>query len=145
MERWQAELALDARADLGEGPLWDGRTSELLWVDIMAGLVHRFDPAAGTDDAIDVGQPVGAVVPRAAGGYALAVREGFALLDSPCRRPAARRAGRPGPSGVADERRRLRLTRSLLGGHDARWTWFPMPAACTVSRLTAGWRRCWPM
>ena len=46
-ERWTAELVLDARADLGEGPVWDARTGELLWVDIMAGLVHRFDPAVG--------------------------------------------------------------------------------------------------
>jgi sugar lactone lactonase YvrE len=82
MERWQAELVLDARANLGEGPVWDARTSELLWVDIMAGLVHRFDPAKGTDISFDVGQPVGAVVPRSAGGYALAVRDGFAITEA---------------------------------------------------------------
>ena len=81
MEHWNAELVLDARAGLGEGPLWDPRSSELLWVDIMAGLVHRFDPATGADTMVDVGQPVGAVVLRAAGGYALAVRDGFAVLD----------------------------------------------------------------
>ena len=81
MQRWQAELVFDARAGLGEGPIWDARTSELLWVDIMAGLVHRFDPATGSDVTLDVGQPVGAVVPRAAGGYALAVRDGFAVAD----------------------------------------------------------------
>jgi sugar lactone lactonase YvrE len=80
-ERWTAELVLDARADLGEGPVWDARTGELLWVDIMAGLVHRFDPLSGRADAFDAGQPVGAVVPRAAGGYALALRDGFAIAD----------------------------------------------------------------
>jgi sugar lactone lactonase YvrE len=82
MQRWPAELVLDAGAGLGEGPIWDARTSELLWVDIMAGLVHRFDPAVGTDVTFDVGRPVGAVVPRAAGGYALAIRDGFAVVDS---------------------------------------------------------------
>jgi sugar lactone lactonase YvrE len=81
MQRWRAELVLDARAGLGEGPLWDARTNELLWVDITAGLVHRFDPVKGTDVTRDVGQPVGAIVPRAAGGYALAVRDGFAVAD----------------------------------------------------------------
>ena len=74
-----AELVLDARAELAEGPLWDARTGELLWVDVMAGLVHRLDPASGKDRTFDVNQPVGAVVPRAKGGYALAVRDGFAV------------------------------------------------------------------
>jgi sugar lactone lactonase YvrE len=54
----------------------------LLWVDIMADMVHRFDPASGADRAFDVGQPVGAVVPRAAGGYAFALRDGFAVGDA---------------------------------------------------------------
>lgn len=80
-ERWTAELALDARADLGEGPVWDARSGELLWVDIMAGLVHRFDPLVGRTRSFDAGQPVGAAVTRAAGGYALALRDGFAIAD----------------------------------------------------------------
>lgn len=75
----RAELVAEAHAQLGEGPLWDGRTSELLWVDILAGVVHRFDPVTGADRAFDVGSSVGAVVPRALGGYALAVAAGFAL------------------------------------------------------------------
>lgn len=75
----KAELVSDARAKLGEGPLWDARTGELLWVDIPAGIVHRFDPLTGADRAFDVGGYIGAVVPRAAGGYALAVAEGFAV------------------------------------------------------------------
>ena len=81
IEKWQADLVLDARADLGEGPLWDARSGELMWVDIMAGLVHRFDPESGTDRAFDVKQPVGAIVTRAAGGHVLAMRDGFALWD----------------------------------------------------------------
>lgn len=81
-ERWQAELVLDARAELGEGPLWDARTGELLWVDIMAGLVHRFHPPSGADRVFGVGQPVGVVVPRAGGGYAFALRDGFAVGDA---------------------------------------------------------------
>jgi sugar lactone lactonase YvrE len=79
--RLDAELVLDARAALGEGPIWDARSRELVWVDIMAGLVHRFDPATGSDASVDAGQPVGSAVIRAAGGLALAVRDGFAVLD----------------------------------------------------------------
>lgn len=75
------ELVLDAHADLGEAPAWDAETHRLIWVDITAGLVHRFDPATGRDEAVDVGQPVGAAVPRASGGTALAMRDGFSLVD----------------------------------------------------------------
>jgi sugar lactone lactonase YvrE len=81
IEKWQANLALDASARLGEGPIWDARTGELLWVDVMAGLVHRFDPQLGTDRAFDVGQPVGSIVPRTAGGHVLALRDGFAVWE----------------------------------------------------------------
>ncbi|WP_433514544.1 SMP-30/gluconolactonase/LRE family protein [Nonomuraea sp. CA-143628] len=69
------------RARLGEGPCWDERTGTLLWVDIPAGLVHRLDPADGSHESIDVGQPVGVAVPRVSGGLALAVRDGFAVHD----------------------------------------------------------------
>lgn len=77
----KAELVVDARARLGEGPIWDARSAELLWVDILAGVVHRFDPVSGTDRAFDAGGYVGAVVPRAGGGYALAVAAGFAVAS----------------------------------------------------------------
>jgi len=74
------ELVQDARAELGEGPVWDHRTGELIWVDIMAGVVHRLDPISGLDRALTVGQPVGAVCLRRAGGYVVALRDGVAAL-----------------------------------------------------------------
>jgi len=74
------ELVADTRADLGEGPVWDQRTGELLWVDIDAGVVHRFEPVSGRDRSLAVGQPVGAACPRRAGGYVVALRDGIAAL-----------------------------------------------------------------
>jgi len=79
--RLRAELLCDARAELGEGPIWDARTSELLWVDITPGVVHRLDPATGADRSFELGQPAGAIVPRVSGGYAFALRDGFAVGD----------------------------------------------------------------
>ncbi len=76
-----AVVALDAHAELGEGPVWDDRRNCLFWVDIMRGLVHRFDPADGSDRAVEVGQPVGAVRPTADGDLVVALRDGFARLD----------------------------------------------------------------
>lgn len=68
-------------AFLAESPIWDASTRSLLWVDIMAGDVHRFDPATGQDVAIHVDVPVGAVAARRAGGLILAAGVGFATLD----------------------------------------------------------------
>jgi sugar lactone lactonase YvrE len=76
-----AELILDARAELGEGALWDARRQVLYWVDILKNALHVYDPLAQTDRVIDVGQYVGTVVPRRAGGVMLALQHGFASLD----------------------------------------------------------------
>jgi sugar lactone lactonase YvrE len=73
--------AAAAPALLGEGPVWDAARGELLWVDIERGLVHRRTPR-GAEMSVDVGQPVGCAVPRAGGGLALALRNGFALLSA---------------------------------------------------------------
>jgi sugar lactone lactonase YvrE len=83
MKENSAELALDARAELGEGPVWDERDGLLLWVDIARNELHRFDPASGADETIDVGQPVGSVAVRDTGGYVLALQDGFGALAAP--------------------------------------------------------------
>lgn len=38
-------------AEVGEGRRWDVVTQTLLWVDIPAMRVHRYDPATGADTA----------------------------------------------------------------------------------------------
>jgi sugar lactone lactonase YvrE len=68
------------RATLGEGPCWEPAAGTLYWTDIPAHRVHRL-AADGTHTAWDTGQPVGAIVPRAAGGLALAAKDGFWALD----------------------------------------------------------------
>jgi sugar lactone lactonase YvrE len=68
-------------AQLAESPVWDTASQTLLWVDILAGEVHRLDPATGQDTAVRVGVPVGAVAPRRGGGLIVAAALGFATLD----------------------------------------------------------------
>ena len=80
-ERWPVDLVDDAHARLGEGPVWSRDEAVLYWVDIDLGRVHRFDPALGDDEHVDVGEPVGAVAPRRDGGLLLALKSGFALVD----------------------------------------------------------------
>lgn len=77
-----AELLLDARAELAEGPVWDEADGTLVWVDILAGHVHRLDPGGRGDTRIEVGEPVGCAVPRRGGGLVLATEHGFALVDA---------------------------------------------------------------
>ncbi len=78
----RVEVVLRARADLGEGPLWDADRRSLLWVDITAGAIHRFDPAIGEDVVVEVGQPVGAVAPTLrADTLVLALQDGFGGLN----------------------------------------------------------------
>jgi sugar lactone lactonase YvrE len=71
-------------AELGEGPRWDAARGELLWVDILGGVVRR--TVEDGDDlrtvaAYDVGEHVGAAAPLASGdGWLLAAGPGFRLL-----------------------------------------------------------------
>jgi sugar lactone lactonase YvrE len=67
---------------LCEGPLWDPRAEQLLWVDIPAGLVHRLDVATGIDAVVhDAGESVGCVALRGSGGYLVATALGVAAAD----------------------------------------------------------------
>jgi len=77
----QPDIAFDGHATLGEGPVWDAEQQRLVWLDILPGLVHRFDPATGGGDVFGVGKPVGSAGLRHGGGLVLAVEDGFALLD----------------------------------------------------------------
>jgi len=75
------ELAYDARLDLGEGPLWDDRTQRLLFVDIMRGHIHEFDPASGRDRIVNVGRPVGCIALTEKGDWIAAASDGFYRVD----------------------------------------------------------------
>ncbi|CAG7653235.1 SMP-30/gluconolactonase/LRE family protein [Paenibacillus allorhizosphaerae] len=75
------ELVWDGKAELGEGPAWDHRSAQLVWVDILGKRVHWYDPARGTNRTIQLAQRVGAAVPRVRGGLVLALENGFHTLD----------------------------------------------------------------
>jgi sugar lactone lactonase YvrE len=76
-----AELALELRCALGESPVWDPRSNELVWVDIRSGNVYWWAPGSSRPRSVQVGHTVSAIAPRRAGGYMLATRSGFAVLD----------------------------------------------------------------
>lgn len=70
-------------AEFGEGVVWDHVHSELLWVDLEAGVLYRGRPGpAGVEllGRIELGYPLGAVAPAQDGGWLVAAGPGFARL-----------------------------------------------------------------
>ena len=58
---------------LGEGPVWDDRSDELVWVDISGRLVHRWSPTSGVATSFATDGDVGSVVLCEDGGLMLAI------------------------------------------------------------------------
>lgn len=75
------DVAVASRSKLGEGAVWDVADAALWWVDIKAGLIHRFDPATGRNESHDFGEPVGCLSRRDSGGLIVAAQSGFHLFD----------------------------------------------------------------
>ncbi|HMK91569.1 MAG TPA: SMP-30/gluconolactonase/LRE family protein, partial [Thermoleophilia bacterium] len=73
--------AVAGPALLGEGPRWDAQRGVLWWVDIVAGLVRRFEPATGRDLSVAVGDPVSLVLPRSRGGVVVGVGGEVRAID----------------------------------------------------------------
>lgn len=67
---------------IGEGAVWDDRAQVLWWVDIPAGLIHRYDPETGSNVIVcDWGEAVGCLAVRERGGLVLATGSGFWSFD----------------------------------------------------------------
>lgn len=71
------ECVVDAHAQVGEGPVWDGADGVLWWTDINGRLMHRFDPKGGNDTAYELPFRVGCFALREKGGFVLAAEHGF--------------------------------------------------------------------
>jgi sugar lactone lactonase YvrE len=72
----QTELLYDAKATLGEGPVWDSRTQTLYWIDIFEKRVY-----ADADVLVQLDEFVGCLAPRKSGGLILTKRFSFWTLE----------------------------------------------------------------
>jgi len=128
---------------LGEGPVWDPVRGELVWVDIDRGLVHRRRDGKGCT-SLAVGQPVGCAVPRAAGGLALALRDGFALLPDDGAEPRvvapveAQRSDTRMNDGACDSRGRFWAGTMSLVGDTRSAALYRLDRDLTVTRVLPG-------
>lgn len=66
---------------LGEGPIWNGKEQMLYWVDITPGVLHRWNPATGQQQAFTLGFSIGCLGLRAKGGLVMATKHGFMAWD----------------------------------------------------------------
>lgn len=73
---------LDARASLGECPVWSAAERVLYWVDINAPSLNRFDPATGSNRAMPMPSSIGSFGLRRDGGFVVALRDGIHLAEA---------------------------------------------------------------
>lgn len=78
----KAELALDARATLGECVRWDAREKLVYWIDIPGQQLHRYNPASGRDDVMAIGQEIGCFAQDENGGFIAGLRSGYARITA---------------------------------------------------------------
>lgn len=75
-------LAIDARVELAETPIWDERIGRWYWTNLFNGDVHRFDPENGTDEVFPTGKLIGSAIPTTDVNKLLAsLEDGLHLLD----------------------------------------------------------------
>lgn len=85
----KVDVVVDARARLGESPLWRAETASLLWVDILGQSVHEWRPRTGVHEVTTHPAPVGAVLLGPDGASRLAVPAGILDPGPPVRLLAA--------------------------------------------------------
>ena len=63
----EPRVLLDAKADLGEGPLWSARDQAIYWTDIKVKKLNRYRLADGTTQSWDMRDTIGWAVERPQG------------------------------------------------------------------------------
>nr|AFK11276.1 regucalcin [Callorhinchus milii] len=66
---------------IGECPFWEVKESSLVYVDVTGQKVCKWNTVTNKVKTVCVDAPIGSVVPRRSGGYALALGTRFAFLD----------------------------------------------------------------
>ena len=79
-EGFAADLLSDARARLGEAPVWDAGRGCVWWIDCIGRRLHRYDLATGAATSVDTGEAVHSIGLAGDGGLVAAMASGFGRL-----------------------------------------------------------------
>jgi len=71
----------EIQTNLGEGPIWDASTNQLYWVDINAGRYFKATFPDGPVESFEIGQKLGSLALRTAGGIVMAAQNGFGFFE----------------------------------------------------------------
>lgn len=77
----KVEVFYQSESVLGEGPAWNSKTDELLWVDIEEGQLNLFHPSGNSYKKYNFDSRLGAAVPTDRAQYLLALENGLAIFD----------------------------------------------------------------
>ncbi|MET3114208.1 sugar lactone lactonase YvrE [Pedobacter sp. CG_S7] len=81
MEHSILEIVVEHKCVLGEGPIWDGVSSQLIWLDIDEMEIHQYLEKNQVFKTTKFSKKVTAVVLNKNGGLVAAVEDGFAAID----------------------------------------------------------------
>jgi sugar lactone lactonase YvrE len=108
-----AVCVLDAKASLGESPVWCPEQRALYWVDINEPAIHVLHPDTGATRRWTMPEQVGCIALRRTGGIVAGLRTGFAFVDpqtgtvTPLHNPEPGRPGNRLNDGRCDRRGRF--------------------------------------
>ncbi len=74
-------LLSDAKARLGESPVWDARCGCVRWIDCMGPRLYRTDPSTGATASVPVAEAIHSIGLCGDGGLVAAMASGFGRLD----------------------------------------------------------------
>jgi len=77
----EVKLVIDAKASLGEGPIWDHEKRLLYWIDIINKEIRILDPKTHSERIIKTAQSPGSVVVGTNQRILAAFENGFSFLD----------------------------------------------------------------
>ncbi len=77
----QAELLVDAKCALGEGPVWDEQKNQIWWIDFDQAQLHKYDLTNQKSEIRELPEKVGSFALREKGGFIMAGEKGWSFFD----------------------------------------------------------------